>query len=1245
MNDEPSSNEVCPSSTRSRTHTRAFRDLLVLLFVAGVALILTLKFNIAEVLHGWTRQHENNFLQPDEVIVVLAITAFAFAIFALRRWRELRVEMTERTHAETALKRQERYSQSLIENTSDIVSVINAEGIIRYENPSIERTLGYKPDELIGKNAFDFVHPDDVAGLKALFVAGLKTPGQISTGQYRFLHKDGSWRALDGVGTNLLDVEGVNGVLITSREVTERRLMEQILRDSEQRLKEAQAAAKVGDWEFDFATQRITWSDQIYVLFERNPELGPPTYEELLGHFLPADSVRLQKLVQHAIQTGHEFETDLRLKLPSGKERYMLSVGIPVKDSDGKVTKLRGIGQDITERKRTETALAESERKYRVLVEQSADAIIACDDHWNIRFANSAACDMTGYAPEEFQQLSVLDTYAPEDRVDAIRRWQALHVGQTVRFERNVRQKTGSHFPAEVILRRVEEGRFQGIIRDITERKRAEESLRLQSTALEAAANGIVITDRNGTILWVNAAFTTLSGYAAEEVIGQNPRILKSGQHDAAFYRKMHDTIQSGQVWHGEIVNRRKDGSLYTEEMTITPVRDDKGEISRFVAIKQDVTERKHAEQSLRELQRQQRALLDNIPDIVCVKDKESRYVAVNEALSKAYGHKPEEIVGKSDFDMVPRELAERYRADDKRVMESRQRERIEEPFEDAAGSRTWIDTIKSPIINDRGEVIGTAGIARDFTARKNMEEALRASEERYRSLFETMREGLALCEIICDDAGKPCDFRYLEVNAAFEEIIGIRRNEAINKTARELFPQIEGYWIDIYGKVALTGAPAHFENYLQALNKHFAVAAFSPRPGQFAAIFVDITERKRTDETLRETNRRLENALAELKAAEQQVIQQERLRALGTMASGVAHDFNNALAAILGFTELLLHKPEVLDNKEKARRYIEMMNVAAQDAGKVVDRLREFYRHRDEAEVFASVDINRLVNEAAALTQPKWKPEAEIKGISINVRTELQGVPPVAGNAQELREVLTNLIFNAVDAMPRGGTITIRTRRDDGHIVLEIADTGTGMTEEVRRRCLEPFFTTKGERGTGLGLSMVYGILQRHEGTIDIQTELGKGTTFIIRLPHHEPKPQAQQPDCKTQPGNPALSLHVLIVDDEAVVRKIVGEYLKIDGHTVEAANSGRDGLEKFRHGQFDLVLVDRAMPDMNGDQVAAAIKSANPTVPVVMLTGFGTMMDAAAEKPAGVDLIVGKPVTIAGLRTALSKVVASAN
>jgi signal transduction histidine kinase len=392
-------------------------------------------------------------------------------------------------------------------------------------------------------------------------------------------------------------------------------------------------------------------------------------------------------------------------------------------------------------------------------------------------------------------------------------------------------------------------------------------------------------------------------------------------------------------------------------------------------------------------------------------------------------------------------------------------------------------------------------------------------------------------------------------------------------------------------------------------------------------------------EKTVTDRTQQLHQALEDLKAAQAQVIQQERLRALGGMASGIAHDFNNSLVGILGLTELLLHRPETLEDKPKTKRYLEMINTTAKDAGKIVNRLREFYRFREQREATESVDLNRLVDEAISLTQPRWKTQAEARNISIAMKKDLHEIPAVDGNVSELREVLTNLIFNAVDAMPDGGTLSIHTHSDDHQVVLEVSDTGHGMTEEIRRRCFEPFFTTKGAHGSGLGLSMVHGILQRHQATIDIKSEINKGTTFTIRFAPQSAPPPASAP---TPPDGSSQHLHVLVVDDEVMVREIVGEFLAMDGHVVETANGGCEGLKKFQKDHFDLVLVDRAMPDMSGDEVAASIKSMSPTIPVIMLTGFGSMMEATGEKPAGVDLVVGKPVTMHDMHSAVASALA---
>ncbi|MDQ3702496.1 MAG: ATP-binding protein, partial [Chloroflexota bacterium] len=363
---------------------------------------------------------------------------------------------------------------------------------------------------------------------------------------------------------------------------------------------------------------------------------------------------------------------------------------------------------------------------------------------------------------------------------------------------------------------------------------------------------------------------------------------------------------------------------------------------------------------------------------------------------------------------------------------------------------------------------------------------------------------------------------------------------------------------------------------------------------------FTDLTERKRVRDEVIETNEALRRALTDLETAQQQVIQQERLRALGEMASGIAHDFNNALSPVVGFSELLLLKPE-LNKEPNTRRYLEMISVGAQDATRIVDRLKEFYRHREkDGDLFRSVDLAALARLAVALTQPRWKDQAQASGRTIELRTDLQAVPPVAGDDAALREVLVNLIFNAVDALATGGIITVETREVSAQVILEVSDTGAGMTEEVRRRCLEPFFTTKGERGSGMGLSMVHGIVRRHEGTLAIDSALGAGTTIRIAFPILTRPDEAL---AAPAPVPVASGLRVLVVDDDRGAREATVALLIADGYAVDEAADAQQGLRVFRAGGIDVVITDRAMPDMNGDRLAEAIKALAPATPVLLL------------------------------------------
>ncbi len=402
----------------------------------------------------------------------------------------------------------------------------------------------------------------------------------------------------------------------------------------------------------------------------------------------------------------------------------------------------------------------------------------------------------------------------------------------------------------------------------------------------------------------------------------------------------------------------------------------------------------------------------------------------------------------------------------------------------------------------------------------------------------------------------------------------------------------------------------------------------------------VDITTRKKAEEDLRKTNQQLAETLTRLKLVQDQVVQHERLGALWQMADGITHKFNNALTPILGHADLLLSQPEILDDKEDAISMLMEIRKAGLQARDAVRQLHEFCRASDGS-VFEALDVDVLLEDAIRLSQPRWKGEFETKGADIKFKKEFRNLLPVRGNRSQLSEVFVNLLLNSIDAMPKGGTITVYAHPDESMhmLIVGVRDTGTGMTGDVRRRALEPFFTTRGVQRSGLGLSMAHGIVRRHKGILDIESCPDGGTAILVRLPLAlEPVvPVVGQRAERLVSKKP---LHILFIDDEKPVRDLIARYLEVEHHLVEVAESGDQGLRRFQEAKHDLVITDWAMPGMNGDRVAAAIKAFDQHTPVILLTGFGDTFNQTAKLPPGVDLVISKPVTRSVFKEAIEKV-----
>jgi signal transduction histidine kinase/ActR/RegA family two-component response regulator/uncharacterized membrane protein affecting hemolysin expression len=435
-------------------------------------------------------------------------------------------------------------------------------------------------------------------------------------------------------------------------------------------------------------------------------------------------------------------------------------------------------------------------------------------------------------------------------------------------------------------------------------------------------------------------------------------------------------------------------------------------------------------------------------------------------------------------------------------------------------------------------------------------------------------------------------------------------------------------FGILIAARVAPDSFTADERDFLRQLSEHVALAAHQAR------LYSD-----------------LQLAYEEVRQSQQAVMQQERLKALGQIASGVAHDINNAISPISLYAEALLEREPKLS--DRGRRYLTTIQRAIEDVAGTVSRMREFYRQREPQLVLARIALNEMVKQAVELTRPRWSDMPQERGVVVRLSLELaHDLPDVMGAEGEIRDALTNLIFNAVDAMPEGGTLTIRT----GNVVkeaaapgevataavhLSVSDTGIGMDEETRRRCLEPFYTTKGERGTGLGLSMVFGMIQRHSAELEIESTVGVGTT--VRLIFAAAS-AANEPAASLPGPRQAVPLKLLIVDDDPLITESLNEILVGEGNSVTIATGGQEGIDMFmsarqRHESFDAVITDLGMPYIDGRRVAAAVKAASPGTPVILLTGWAQRLRSDNEIPPAVDKVLNKPPRLRELRALLSE------
>jgi PAS domain S-box-containing protein len=693
--------------------------------------------------------------------------------------------------------------------------------------------------------------------------------------------------------------------------------------------------------------------------------------------------------------------------------------------------------------------------------------------------------------------------------------------------------------------------------------------------------------------------------------------------------------------------------------------------------LRDEVAQRLQAEETMRSSRQLLEAVIDNSAAVIYVKQLDGRYLLVNRRFEEIFHLGPGAILGRTDYDLFEREAADAFRALDQRVLAADHPLIEEEVVPQSDGSRAYI-SVKAPLRDPTGEAYAIVGISTDITDRKRIEERLLSQlahmrlldqttkaigehqdlQSIYQIVMRSVEEHLSI-DFACICVRKPGERklsvscigpRSLEVASRIgmdgETKIDSEENSLGQCLLGELVyePDVSSLPIPFLRGLGQAGVRSMVFAPLTVESKAFGVMLCARHAAaSFSSAECELVRQLAQHVALAahqtELYDSLQRAYEDLRQSQQSVLQQERLRALGQMASGIAHDINNALSPAALYAQSLLERETALS--AKSREHLSIIQRAIEDVADTVARMREFYRPRESQLKHAAVDVTRVLRQVVDLTRVRWCDMPQERGVVIHLHTELEpNLPPITGADNEIRDAVTNLVLNAVDAMPDGGTLTLRGRRDpaSGRISIEVTDTGVGMNDSVRARCLEPFYTTKGERGTGMGLAMVYGMVQRHNAELQVESTPGAGTTMRMLFPGTQ---AAAALDLESPPVAVA-PLRVLIIDDDPVLLKSLREILESDGHGLEAANGGQAGIDAFiaarQRGQpFDFVITDLGMPHIDGRTVAAAIKAASPQTPVVMLTGWGHRLLSERELPDNVDRVLSKPPKMAELRSAL--------
>jgi PAS domain S-box-containing protein len=819
------------------------------------------------------------------------------------------------------------------------------------------------------------------------------------------------------------------------------------------------------------------------------------------------------------------------------------------------------------------------------------------------------------------------------------------------------------------------------------QRKRAERDLRggeeRMRNIVENALDAVVTIDDHGRITGWNAQAESIFGWPRTQAIGRllSDTIIPE-RYRQAHQRGLERLLDTGEA---RVLNKRvelaaidREAREFPVELAITPIVT--GERLGFSAFVRDITVRLRAEAAVRASEERFRALADNAPVLIWISGTDKQCNWFNSRWLEFVGRPMEREVGDGWTQNVHPDDYARCIEIYTTAFDARQPFSMEYRLRRYDGEWRWIVDNGAPMVTSEGAFLGYVGSCVDRTDERAAIERLHTQLERMalldrmtcaiaerqdlRSIFQVVIRSL--------EDNLPMDFACAclrEQQLLTVSSVGVK-NESM---ARELELH-EGATIEVgqNGLASCMRGQLVYEPDISASTHPFTarLAKVGLRSLVFAPLTVEsnvfgmLIVARRTPEAfssgdcefLRQLSAHvgiaahqaqlyaaLQRAYDDLRQTQNAVMQQERLRVLGQMASGIAHDINNALSPAALYVQSLLERDQTLT--PQAREYLRIIEKAIEGVADTVARMKDFYRHRDPQASHDTVRLNEVIKGVVELTHARWSDMPQERGAVIRLETDLDpALPNIHGEAGEIRDALTNLVLNAADAMPEGGTLTLRSRTTEpSRVRVEVIDTGVGMDELTRSRCLEPFFTTKGERGTGLGLPMVYGMVERHSGEIQIESEPGKGTLVRLVFPAL-PAAQSAAAESGTYPAlRPDSPLRILLVDDDPILLRTLRDVLERDGHSIVTADGGQQGIDTLREAtsrgeSFSAVITDLGMPTVDGRQVAAAVKATSSEVPVVLLTGWGRRMLAENDVPAGVDRVLSKPPSLADLRTALA-------